>query len=73
MNNGTRPGTIRLPYGHRILSLGAAALLTVLLHLPGNAGDQTAGGKRLPAFPGAEGSACSAAAVAKEKCTSSPI
>ncbi len=55
MNAATRPVPSRLCEGHRILSLGAAAFLTVVLHLPAVAGDETAGSKRLPAFPGAEG------------------
>ena len=55
MNNRTCPISSRSPYGRRILSFAAAALLAVLLHLPAIADDQPAGAKRLPAFPGAEG------------------
>ncbi len=55
MNDAIRSIPIRRSHGHRILSLGVAALLTVVLHLPAVAGDETAASKRLPAFPGAEG------------------
>ena len=55
MNDTMRPVLICPSRGHRVFSLGAVALLTVLLHLPTVAGDDTAGSKRLPAFPGAEG------------------
>ena len=55
MNDRPRPALFRLPDGHRIVSLAAAALLTAVLHLPAASGGGTAGSKRLPAFPGAEG------------------
>lgn len=55
MNNRTCPVSNRSPHDRRILSFASAALLAVLLSLPAMAGDQAAGAKRLPAFPGAEG------------------
>lgn len=55
MNDAVRTVPIRLPCGHRILTLGVAALLIAVLPLPAAAGDESVGSQRLPAFPDAEG------------------
>ena len=55
MHERTHPIPFRPSRGHRILSLGLAALLVAVLHPLAVAGDETAVCNRLPAFPGAEG------------------